>query len=60
MFDSFSSSSLVSLSENRGDTAIGSGLRFPLVISTSIREYALLTLNRKNKVNVKIASHIKL
>ena len=38
IFVSFFSSCLVSLSENRGDTAIGSGFRFPLVISTSIRE----------------------
>ena len=49
MLLSLSSSCLVSLSENRGDTAIGSGLRFPLVISTSIREYALFILSKKIK-----------
>ena len=42
------------LLENKGDMAIGSGLRFPLVISTSIREYALFTLSKKNKIKNRI------
>ena len=36
---SFLKKEFETLSWNNGDTAIGNGLRLPLVISTSIREY---------------------
>ena len=41
-FNNFSKFSLDSLSIDRGETAIGRGLKLPLVMSTSIKEKALI------------------
>ena len=51
MFKVFSKLFFDSSSIDNGETAIGSGFKFPLVISTSIRPDALLgIINIKNKI----------
>ena len=41
------------LSDDKGDTAIGSGLKFPLVISTSIKAYALKLISNSKDIILK-------
>ena len=47
----------VSLSSDKGETAIGNGLKFPLVISTSIKAHDLIGIMRK-KINKYLKSII--
>ena len=48
----FSKPFLDTSSIDKGDTAKGSGFKFPLVISTSIKAFALIGININNKIKI--------
>ena len=51
-FSIFSKPFLESSSIDRGETANGSGFKFPLVISTSIKAFALIGININNNTKI--------
>ena len=53
MFKFFLIFSIEFLSVKKGETDIGNGSRFPLVISISTREYETPGFNRKIKIKIK-------
>ena len=56
-FKIFSNFACESLSENNADTAIGRGLKFPLVISTSIKSRVIVDNNYFDKWSNKIITY---